>query len=251
MRAFHCSWWCFFIAFFIWFSAAPLLSEIKDTLGLTKQEIWNSSIAGVASTIVMPFINRPMCDKYGPRIMMSVILLVACVPTALTGVVQSASDLLLIRMFIGIGGSTFVMCQYWTSRMFTREVVGTVNALAGGWGNLGGGVTQLVVGSALFPLFKSIYSDDDDCIPGAIPAVGACASEKSWRMVCIIPAIVTAITAIWILSHSDDAPKGNYYEMKQHGAMPTICAASSFRDVRTTSTRGYSSCSTRAASVWS
>ena len=182
---------------------------------------------------------------------MSVILLVACVPTALTGVVQSASDLLLIRMFIGIGGSTFVMCQYWTSRMFTREVVGTVNALAGGWGNLGGGVTQLVVGSALFPLFKSIYSDDDDCIPGAITTVGACASEKSWRMVCIIPAIVTAITAIWILSHSDDAPKGNYYEMKQHGAMPTICAASSFRDVRTTSTRGYSSCSTRAASVWS
>merc|ERR1712048_1534268 len=39
MRAFHCSWWCFFIAFFIWFAIAPLLGEIKDTLGLTKQQI--------------------------------------------------------------------------------------------------------------------------------------------------------------------------------------------------------------------
>lgn len=75
------------------------------------------------------------------------------------------------------------MCQYWSSRMFTKEVVGTANALCGGWGkcemiiylnsaflfcrknytntctfnlefclsrfgglgNLGGGVTQLVV----------------------------------------------------------------------------------------------------------
>ena len=27
--------------------------------------------------------------------------------------------------------------QFWTSRMFTKEVVGTANALVGGWGNLG------------------------------------------------------------------------------------------------------------------
>eukprot|EP00526_Cylindrotheca_closterium_P025636 CAMPEP_0113615524 /NCGR_PEP_ID=MMETSP0017_2-20120614/7745_1 /TAXON_ID=2856 /ORGANISM="Cylindrotheca closterium" /LENGTH=74 /DNA_ID=CAMNT_0000524763 /DNA_START=92 /DNA_END=313 /DNA_ORIENTATION=+ /assembly_acc=CAM_ASM_000147 len=29
MRAFHFSWLGFFIAFFIWFAIAPLLSEIK------------------------------------------------------------------------------------------------------------------------------------------------------------------------------------------------------------------------------
>jgi NNP family nitrate/nitrite transporter-like MFS transporter len=40
------------------------------------------------------------------------------------------------------------MCQYWTNRMFTKEVGGTANALVDGWGNLGGGVTQLVMGSA-------------------------------------------------------------------------------------------------------
>jgi len=229
MRAFHCAWWCFFIAFFIWFSAAPLLSEIKADLGLTKQEVWNSSIAGVASTIVMRFINGPMCDKYGPRIMMATILLIACVPTALTGVVNSATDLLIVRMFIGIGGSSFVMCQYWTSRMFTKEVVGTANALAGGWGNLGGGVTQLVVGSALFPLFKTIYTDDENC-DESIDDDLRCASEKSWRTVCIIPAVVTALSALSIIRNSDDAPKGNFHEMKVNGAMPAISAASSFRD---------------------
>lgn len=63
MRAFHCSWWCFFIAFFIWFAIAPLLSEIKDTLDLSKQEIWTSNIVGVGGTIFMRFILGPGCDK--------------------------------------------------------------------------------------------------------------------------------------------------------------------------------------------
>jgi NNP family nitrate/nitrite transporter-like MFS transporter len=67
MRAFHMSWWGFFIAFFIWFAIAPLLSEIKVDLGLTKQEIWTSSIVGVAGTIAMRFILGPACDKFGAR----------------------------------------------------------------------------------------------------------------------------------------------------------------------------------------
>ena len=52
MRAFHCSWLGFFIAFFIWFAIAPLLSEIKKTLGLSKEEVWTSSIVGVGGTIL-------------------------------------------------------------------------------------------------------------------------------------------------------------------------------------------------------
>ena len=79
----------------------------------------------------------------------------ASIPCALTGLVNSATTLAVLRFFIGFGGSTFVMCQFWTSRMFTKEIAGTANALVGGWGNLGGGVTQLVMGAVLFPLFKT------------------------------------------------------------------------------------------------
>ena len=117
-----------------------------------------------------------------------------------------------LRFFIGFGGSTFVMCQFWTSRMFTKEVVGTANALVGGWGNLGGGVTQLVMGSVLFPLFKLGMS-----------------AEMAWRTVCIVPAIVGMATGFIILKISDDAPKGNYKEMKKNGTMPEVSAAASFR----------------------
>lgn len=106
------------------------------------------------------------------------------------------------------------MCQYWTSRMFTKKVVGTANALVGGWGNLGGGVTQLVMGSALFPLFKNFFDGD---------------AEKAWRTVSVIPAVVGFGIGLMIYFVSDDAPKGQYHELKKHGQMPEVSAAASFR----------------------
>jgi NNP family nitrate/nitrite transporter-like MFS transporter len=212
MRAFHCSWGGFFTAFFIWFAIAPLLPEVKVSLGLTPQQVWTSNICSVAGTIFMRFINGPLCDKYGARILMGVILAAASIPCALTGLVQNSVQLSILRFFIGLGGSTFVMCQYWTSRMFTKEVAGTANALVGGWGNLGGGVTQIVMGSVLFPLFKL----------GMTP-------EQAWRSVCVVPAVVGFCLGLMIIKISDDAPTGNYAELKKNGAMPEVSAAASFR----------------------
>ena len=104
--------------------------------------------------------------------------------------------------------------------MFTKKVVGTANALVGGWGNLGGGVTQIVMGSALFPLFKNVaYGDLDD----------VAAAEKAWRTVCVIPAIVAFASGIATYYISDDCPKGNYAEMKKNGTMQEVSAAASFR----------------------
>ena len=78
--------------------------------------------------------------------------------------------------------------------MFTKEVAGTANALVGGWGNLGGGVTQLVMGAILFPLFKTGMS-----------------AEKAWRTVCIVPAAVGFCLGFLIMRISDDAPKGEIF----------------------------------------
>jgi NNP family nitrate/nitrite transporter-like MFS transporter len=214
MRAFHCSWWAFFVAFFIWFAIGPLLPEIRDDLNLTKQEVWTSSIAGVSGTILMRFILGPLCDVYGARVLFTIILCAASIPTACTGLVQTATGLNILRLFIGIAGGTFVMCQYWTSRLFTKEIVGTANAFAGGWGNLGAGVTQLVMGSILFPIFKTICGGD---------------SEMAWRTVCVVPAVLAFATGVTIYYISDDCPKGNYHELKEHGVFPEVTTASSFR----------------------
>lgn len=205
--------WSFFIAFFIWFAISPLLPEIQDTLDLTKQEIWTSSIAGVGGTILIRFILGPLCDKYGARVLFTLVLCGASIPTACTGLVNSAQGLTILRAFIGLAGGTFVMCQYWTSRMFTKETVGTANALVGGWGNLGASVTQIVMGSFLFPAVTSLAGGD---------------SEKAWRTVSIIPAIVGFTTGIIIYFISDDCPKGNYADLKRNNSMAPVSALESF-----------------------
>jgi NNP family nitrate/nitrite transporter-like MFS transporter len=143
--------------------------------------------------------------------------MVASIPTACTGLVNSSTGLIVLRFFIGIAGGSFVMCQYWTSSMFHKSVVGAANAIAGGWGNLGGGVTQLVMGSVLFPMFKAIYGNGPD------------AAEMAWRTVCIVPAVFAFGLAIITYYISEDAPKGNYTELKKHGLMPEVSAAASFR----------------------
>ena len=52
MRTFHMTWFAFFPAFFGWFGIAPLMTLVRDDLGLTKAQIGNSIIASVAITIV-------------------------------------------------------------------------------------------------------------------------------------------------------------------------------------------------------
>jgi len=215
MRAFHFAWWSYHVAFLMWFSISPLLSEVQKSLGITLEDIWSSSISAVSGTIVMRFLLGPFCDKYGPRIPMGIILLISAIPTALTGLDNTTTGLIVLRFFIGIGGSTFVMCQYWTSTMFTKEWVGTANATVGGWGNLGGGVTQIFVGSFLFPIFKNIYDGD---------------SNKAWRTVCIFPALLGLITAYCVIKFTDDSPKGNYSKLKKKNQMGDVDVAKSFSD---------------------
>ncbi|CAB9496332.1 affinity nitrate transporter 2 [Seminavis robusta] len=216
MRAFHCSWWGFFIAFFIWFAIVPLLSEIREDLDITKREIWNSTIANFAAVIFVRLILGPLCDKFGSRVLFAVVLCIAAIPAACTGVIQNARDLIILRVFIGIAGGSFIMCQYWSTSMFTKEVVGTANALTAGWGNLGAGVTQLIVGSFLFPLFKAIFSGTDN------------PSEYAWRYVSLVPAIVAFITGVVIYFISDDYPKGNTHELLKNGAKHEVQITTAF-----------------------
>jgi NNP family nitrate/nitrite transporter-like MFS transporter len=125
MRGLHCAWISFFLAFTIWFAPAPLLVEIQDTLGLSKKQVWTSSITNDITAIIMRTVMGPMCDAFGARIPMAVVLVLAAIPTSMVGLVNSAVGLSVLRFFIGIAGSSFVMAQFWPSRMFAREIAGT------------------------------------------------------------------------------------------------------------------------------
>jgi Major Facilitator Superfamily len=130
MRAFHISWIAFFVSFFVWFSISPLLGEIATTLRLTHEQIWTSSCLAVASSAITRIVVGPLNDMFGARYIMAATLVAAAIPTVLAGVlVNTPASLYLVRFFVGIAGSAFVTCQYWTSCMFTVEIAGTANAL--------------------------------------------------------------------------------------------------------------------------
>jgi MFS transporter, NNP family, nitrate/nitrite transporter len=84
----------------------------------------------------------------------------------------------------------------------------------GGWGNLGAGVTNLVIGMILYPLFQVFFDGD---------------REKAWRSMCIVPAFFAFVTGVVVYNVGDDCPKGNYAELKQRGAFPEVTAMVSFK----------------------
>ncbi|MGY8771362.1 MAG: MFS transporter [Pirellulales bacterium] len=68
MRAFHMSWFAFFLCFFAWFGIAPLMSVVREEMSLTKNQIGWCIIGSVAITVIARLFVGWLCDKIGPRI---------------------------------------------------------------------------------------------------------------------------------------------------------------------------------------
>ena len=176
MRAFHTSWFCFFIAFTAWFGIQPLIPTIMKELGLSKKEIAQSGIASISATIAVRIFAGPLCDKFGPRRVMSSLLIVGAIPLAFSGLIRNGTDLIIVRLCVGILGGSFIPCQFWTSAMFNVKIVGSANALVGGWGNLGGGFTFIIM-PVLFEFVKICGANE----------------FLAWKIALVIPATILIV----------------------------------------------------------
>ena len=155
MRAFHLSWMVFFLCFFSWFGLAPLMPIIRQELQLTKSQVGWLIIGSVAVTIFFRLLVGQLCDRFGPRLTYTWLLLLGSIPVMCVGLAYDFTTFLIGRVLIGAIGASFVITQYHTSRMFAPNCVGTANATAAGWGNLGGGVTQIAM-PVLFAIITSL-----------------------------------------------------------------------------------------------
>jgi len=196
MRTFHITWLMFFVCFFGWFGLAPLMPTIRAELHLTKGQVGNTIIASVAATIIARLIIGRLCDTWGPRKTAVRLLLVGSLPVFFVGLAHSYATFLLFRLAIGVIGASFVITQFHTSMMFAPKIKGTANAVTGGWGNLGGGVTNMVM-----PL-----------IFAAIVGFGYTKAE-AWRYAMIVPGTMMLIIAFLYYKYTKDTPDGNYDEV--------------------------------------
>ncbi len=155
MRTFHMTWSAFFLCFFGWFGIAPLMAVVRDDLGLSKEQVGNTIIASVAITVIARLAIGWLCDKIGPRRAYTWLLAIGSIPVMTIGLADTYETFLLFRLAIGAIGASFVITQYHTSVMFAPNIVGTANATTAGWGNLGGGVTQMAM-PLIFCLLRRI-----------------------------------------------------------------------------------------------
>jgi len=226
MKTFHITWLMFFVCFFGWFGLAPLMPTIRAELHLTKAQVGNCIIASVSATIIARLLIGKLCDTWGPRKTAIRLLLIGSLPVFLVGLAHSYTTFLLFRLAIGVIGASFVITQFHTSMMFAPKLKGTANAITGGWGNLGGGVTNMVM-----PL-----------IFAAIVGFGYTKAE-AWRYAMIVPGVMMLIIAFLYWKYTKDTPNGNYDEVGYNVGKSTKTDWSVLADWRIWAlTIGYAMC---------
>ncbi len=204
IRTFHMTWFAFFACFFAWFGIAPMMIVVREELGLTPSQVGWTIIASVAVTVFARFFIGWLCDRIGPRLAYTGLLIFGSFPVAGIGLADDFATFLIFRLMIGVIGASFVITQYHTSVMFAPNVVGTANATSAGWGNLGGGVTQFAM-PLIFTGFVVGFNFTD---------------AAAWRASMVVVGIVTFSIGIAYYFLTQDAPDGNYKDLRERGELP-------------------------------
>ncbi|KAI9498884.1 major facilitator superfamily domain-containing protein [Zychaea mexicana] len=209
MRALHFAWFSFLVAFMSWYAIPPIGYHIAQDLNIPQVQVYDANMVSVAITIVARLVIGPLCERFGPRRMMCVVLVCGAIPCGMTGLISSGTGLIVIRAIIGILGGAFVPCQFWTTQMFAPSIVGTANSLSAGWGNMGAGITYLVMPA----IYDGIAAHTSNAI--------------AWRVTFVVPAGICIVVAIINYFFATDTPHGDWLVLRRQEAEGQYCDSSS------------------------
>jgi len=154
IRVLHFTWIAFFITFYVWFNMAPLATTMLRSMGwLTKEHIKVLAICNVALTIPARIVIGALIDKYGPRIVFSVLMVTMAIPAFIFAFGNNFQQLLISRLILGSIGAGFVIGIRMVAQWFPRRMVGRAEGFYAGWGNFGSAVAAMTlpwIGITLF-----------------------------------------------------------------------------------------------------
>ena len=194
----HMSWFAFFLTFVVWFSHAPLLAAMRETFGLSDQEIKALLILNVALTIPARIIVGMLVDAFGPRRMYSLLLFISSFLAFGFAFADDYEQLALMRFLLGFTGAGFVIGIRMISEWYPAKQVGLAEGIYGGWGNFGSAAAAMAL-----PTLALMYGGPD-----------------GWRYAIASTGVLALIySGIYFFSVSD-TPKGStYFKPKKNGAM--------------------------------
>ena len=203
MKILHMSWFAFFVTFVMWFNAAPLMQAIALSLGVTTQDLVVLATVNVALAVPARVLIGMLTDRYGPRLMYSVLLVFGSLPCFWFATADTLGEAALARFFCGFIGAGFVIGIRLVSEWFPANELGTAEGLYGGWGNFGSAAAAFTL-----PAVALWFGGDD-----------------GWRYAVGLTGIMSFVMGFVFYFNIRDTPKGStYFKPKTLGAMEVTSA---------------------------
>lgn len=198
IRLLHLTWFAFFLTFMVWFNHAPLLAAIKEAFDLDTQQVKALMILNVALTIPARIIIGMLVDKFGPRIVYSLLLFIGgglCLGFAFA---DSYETIALMRFLMGFIGAGFVIGIRLVGEWFPARQVGLAEGVYGGWGNFGSAAAAMAL-----PTLALIYGGDD-----------------GWRYAIASTGVIAIAYSLFFYARARNTPKGStYFKPKRSGGL--------------------------------
>lgn len=208
IRALHLTWIAFFITFYVWFNMAPLASSMLASADwLTRDDIRLFAIANVAMTIPARIIVGMALDKWGPRRVFSVLMVVMAVPTLFFAFGDTKMQLFVSRLVLSSVGAGFVVGIHMTALWFKPRDIGFAEGFYAGWGNFGSAAAAMTIPT----IALSVFGGDD-----------------GWRYAIAMSGIIMAAYGVFYWFAITDGPTADTHKKaRKSGALEV----STYRDL--------------------
>ncbi len=133
----------FTLMFAVWLMFGVLGIPIRDEFGLTDVQLsWITAVA-VLNGAIWRLPAGIVADRYGGRIVFTLMLLLTAIPAYLVAHATSYVMLLFYAFLVGFAGNSFAVGISWVSAWWPRHLQGTALGVFGA-GNVGASVTKLI-----------------------------------------------------------------------------------------------------------
>lgn len=199
IRALHLTWIAFFITFYVWFNMAPLASSMLAANDwLTRDDIKLFAIANVALTIPARILVGLALDKYGPRRVFSILMVVMAMPTLFFAFGDTKMQLFVSRLIMSSVGAGFVVGIHMTALWFKPRDIGFAEGFYAGWGNFGSAAAALTIPT----IALNVFGGDD-----------------GWRYAIAMSGIIMAAYGVFYWFAITDGPNPDTHKKAKGSAL--------------------------------